>query len=165
MHGNWENFMCFRMNTSNNSNVFILLCLCYDVALNFYYLVLFSDLALVFQSDDLFLIILILIFIIIMLSGILILMGVKNQTACIVGSILAITFTIYFIFSIYNIVSSNFGQYINVFAKESLIDDIIPLDVSIRGETSDIKVSNGIYFMLNGGIMGFIGGIITSFKY
>ncbi len=133
--------------------------------LSYYYIGLFLDLASVFQSGELIWIVMMLVFIVIMLSGILILLGVKSRAASIVGSLLAIILAMYFILTLYDIIPNEIGQYINVFAEEALIDDLIPFEIPLGGGTSGIEVSLGTYLMLGGGILGLIGGIMGPSGY
>lgn len=126
----------------------------------YYYLGLFLNIGTFFEDVKIDVIIMIIVFIIVMLSGILIILGLKSRVPSIIGGILAIVFAVYFILTVYGILDiANIGKYVEVLKYDkALVEGIIPFDLPLGGEVIDLSL--GTYLMLGGGVLGLIGGIM-----
>ena len=108
-----------------------------------------------FATGDWLFITLTVVFIIFLLAGLFILLGLKSRALAIIGSLFAIVVGAYFILTWYVFgVFSDIGQFSLLFVDLPLINGIIPLEVPIGG------LSLGTYLLVGGGVLGLIGGII-----
>lgn len=107
-----------------------------------------------FLSGDILIIVMTIIFIIFLLAGLFIILGVKSRALAIIGSIFAIVVSLYFILTIYGVLPPEVGQFIIMFLHVPLVPNIIPLDVMLG------SVGLGTYLLLGGGVLGLIGGIM-----
>ncbi|MFX1363857.1 MAG: hypothetical protein ACFFCE_14250 [Promethearchaeota archaeon] len=132
-----------------------------DAIYYYYYIGLFQNIGDIFENADMDVIILTIVFIVVMLSGVLIILGVKSRVPSIIGGILAIVFAVYFILVGFDILDiTEIGKYVGVFAyDEALVENIIPFDLPLGGGDF-IEISLGTYLMLGGGVLGLIGGIM-----
>ncbi|HEC40668.1 MAG TPA: hypothetical protein ENI29_20670, partial [bacterium] len=82
-----------------------------------------------FTSGDILVIIMTIVFIIFLLSGIFILLGVKSRVVAIIGSIFAIGVSGYFIFVFY--IGMLDPQFAFMFLDDAIIEGILPLNIPI----------------------------------
>jgi hypothetical protein len=92
-------------------------------------------------------------FILFLLSGFLVLFGVKSRLLAIIGSLLAISVGLYFTMVFLGDLPTEITQYAFYFVRLPIIDGILPYHVAIVGGL-------GTYTLLGGGILGLIGGIM-----
>ncbi|MFX1374413.1 MAG: hypothetical protein ACFFA0_01240 [Promethearchaeota archaeon] len=118
------------------------------------YLGFLENLATWFSSGDVLIIIMTVLFLIFMISGVFILIGLKVRALAIIGGIFGIIVGIYFLLSLYGVLPFEASQFILLFFNDALVPGIIPLDVPLG------DASLGTYFMLGGGVLGLIGGIM-----
>jgi len=107
-----------------------------------------------FTSGDILVIIMTIVFIIFLLSGIFILLGVKSRVVAIIGSLFAIGVSGYFIFVFY--IGMLDPQFAFMFLDLAIIEGILPLNIPIG------SISIGPILLLAGGVLGLIGGIKSS---
>lgn len=108
----------------------------------------------IFQSGWILYIIIAIVFIIFLVSGILILLGVKSQKPALFGSIFALGFGVYMILVFYVFgISSDIWVFMSQFLRDALVDGIIPYDLFLG------PFSLGTYLLIGGGVLGLIGGI------
>ena len=107
-----------------------------------------------FTSGDILVIIMTIVFIIFLLSGIFILLGVKSRVVAIIGSLFAIGVSGYFIFVFY--IGMLDPQFAFMFLDDAIIEGILPLNIPIG------SISIGSILLLAGGVLGLIGGIKSS---
>ena len=107
-----------------------------------------------FTSGDILVIIMTIVFIIFLLSGIFILLGVKSRVVAIIGSLFAIGVSGYFIFVFY--IGMLDPQFAFMFLDDAIIEGILPLNIPIG------TISIGPILLLAGGVLGLIGGIKSS---
>ncbi|MFX1429065.1 MAG: hypothetical protein ACFFCY_02725 [Promethearchaeota archaeon] len=112
-----------------------------------------------FTSGEPLLIVFAVVWIIFLLAGVFILIGIKSRALAIIGSVLAIVAGIYFVLSIYYVIPLEAGQFTFMFADYALVSNIIPLHVGLGGSIIG-DVSIGTYLLIGGGVLGFIGGIM-----
>ena len=104
-----------------------------------------------FTSGDILVTIMTIVFIIFLLSGIFILIGLKSRVFAIIGSLFAIGVSGYFICVFYiGILDPKFAF---MFLDDAIIEGILPLNIPIG------TVSLGPSLVLAGGVLGLIGGI------
>ena len=96
-------------------------------------------------------IIMVIVFIIFLLSGIFILIGLKNRVFAIIGSIFTLVVGTYFVLVFY--IGIPFTQFTFMFLDLGIIEGILPLDISIG------IISIGPIILLAGGVLGLISGI------
>ena len=89
-----------------------------------------------------------------LLSGFLVLLGLKSRISAIIGSLLAISVGLYFILIQFVTLPPEVIQYAFFFLRLPLVDGIIPFHVAIG------VGGLGTYVLFGGGIIGLIGGII-----
>ena len=104
-----------------------------------------------FTSGDILVIIMAIVFIIFLLSGIFILLGVKSRKLAIIGSLFTIVVGVYFMLVFY--VGIPFSQFAFMFLDIALIEGIFPLNISFG------IISIGPILLLAGGVIGLISGI------
>ena len=119
-----------------------------------YYIGLLRNLGIWFGTGDIVIIIMIVVFLVVMLSGVFILVGVKSRVLAIIGSILAIALGAYLMLSFFGILPIDVSQFALLFVGDALVEGIIPLNVPLG------DASLGTYLMLVGGVLGLIGGIM-----
>lgn len=117
------------------------------------YLGFLLNLGTLFTMGDSLITIMIIVFLVIMLSGIFILIGAKSRAMAIIGSLLAIIMAAYWFLVIYMDLSylDNLGL---MFVGSALVEGIIPYPLSIGAP------GLATWLFLGGGFLGFIGGII-----
>ena len=125
----------------------------------FYGLALFQTLGAIFGSGNVGIIIFAILGIILMISGVFIIIGIKSRAIAIVGSIFAIFFGIYFILSFYLVLPAEAAAYVAPFLYLPLVEGFIPLHVGLGG-TLFAGVGLGTYLLIGGGVLGLIGGIM-----
>ena len=106
-----------------------------------------------FTSGDIITIVMASVFVIFLLSGIFILIGLKSRVLAIIGSLLAIVAGVYFILVFY-LGILDISQFAFMFLNPSIIEGIIPLNLPPIGTVSIAPV-----LVLVGGLLGLIGGI------
>ena len=119
--------------------------------LDFYGIGFIMNIPTLFASGDILAIIMAIVFIIFLLSGIFILLGVKSRRLAIVGSLFAIVVGVYFILVFY--IGVPFSQFAFMFLDLAIIEGIFPLTISFG------IISIGPILVLAGGVIGLIGGI------
>ena len=105
-----------------------------------------------FTSGDILEIIMAIVFIMFLLSGIFMLIGLKSRKLAIIGSSLCILGGVYFILVFYMGIFEN-SQFAFMFLNTELIEGIIPFYIPIG------TVSMGPSFVLAGGLLSLFGGI------
>jgi hypothetical protein len=123
----------------------------YFPGLDFYGIGFMMNIPALFTSGDILVIIMTIVFIIFLLSGIFILIGVKSRGFAIIGSLFAIVVSGYFIFVFY--IGILDPQFAFMFLDLAIIEGILPLNIAIG------TVSIGPILVLAGGVLGLIGGI------
>jgi len=102
-------------------------------------------------------------YILFLISGILILIGVKIRALAIIGAIMPLLLC-YAIIAGSLSVPPDFYPYISVFLGDALVDGIIPFNLGIGPSTTTalgpVIVSLGTYILLAGGVVGLVGGIM-----
>jgi len=102
-------------------------------------------------------------YILFLISGVLILIGVKIRALAIIGAIMPILLC-YAIIAGSLSIPPDFYPYISVFLGDALVDGIIPFNLGIGPSATTVLgpviVSLGTYVLLAGGILGLIGGIM-----
>lgn len=124
----------------------------YFPGLHFYGIGFIMNIPTFFTSGDILVIIMAIVFIIFLLSGIFILIGLKSRRLAIIGSLLAIVTGVYFILVFY-IGILEIDQFAFMFLDSALIEGILPLNIPIG------TISIGPSLILAGGLLGLIGGI------
>ncbi len=119
-----------------------------------------QNIILFFQSADPLTIVLAIVFIIFLLAGVFILIGVKSRALAIIGSLFAIVAGVYFMLSLFMIIPIEIGQGTFMFMGEALVDGIIPLHVGLGSYLALIEVGLGTYILIGGGVLGLVGGIM-----
>ena len=94
------------------------------------------------------------VFILFLLAGFFVLLGVKSRISAIIGSLLAISVGLYFVLVYYANLPPEIAHYANFFLRSPMVNGIIPFHVAI-----DVG-GLGTYILFGGGIIGLIGGII-----
>ena len=107
-----------------------------------------------FTSGDILIIIMAIVFIIFLLSGIFILIGVSSRALAIIGSLFAIIVGVYFVLVFYIGLPLEIAQFALMFIGTPLVDGIIPLNIAVG------DASLGTILVLAGGVLGLIGGIM-----
>jgi hypothetical protein len=126
---------------------------------HYYYIGFLKRIIEVFTTGDIFITIMSVVFLIIMLSGIFILIGVNVRALSIIGGILAIIMGVYWILTFYFDYWIDLETLVVLFEDEALVEGIIPLAVPLG------NVGLGTYLFLGGGVLGLIGGIIGPDSY
>ncbi|MFW9971349.1 MAG: hypothetical protein ACFFDF_14240 [Candidatus Odinarchaeota archaeon] len=119
-----------------------------------YYLGLLMRLGYWFSIGNSLVTIMLIVFLIIMLSGIFILIGAKSRAMAIIGSLLAIIMAAYWILIIYMDLPLDIEALGLLFVDNALVEGFIPFPLSIGAP------GLATWLFLGGGILGFIGGII-----
>ena len=119
--------------------------------LDFYGIGFIMNIPTLFASGDILTIIMAIVFIIFLLSGIFILLGVKRRELAIVGSLFTIVVGVYFICVFY--IGILDPQLAFMFLNPPIIEGILPLNIDVG------SVSIGPILVLTGGVLGLIGGI------
>jgi hypothetical protein len=96
------------------------------------------------------------VFIVFLLSGIFILLGVKSRILAIIGSLFAIGVGVYFMLVFYLGVPFEISQFAFVFLDFAIVEGILPLSFNFG------TISVGPILLLGGGVIGLIGGIKDS---
>ena len=112
------------------------------------------NIPILFQSGDPLIITMTIVFIIFLLAGLFIILGVKSRAIAIIGSVFAIVVSIYFILTFYGLMPPVMAQFAIMFLHLPLVLGIIPLDVMLG------PVGLGTYLLLGGGVLGLVGGIM-----
>lgn len=107
--------------------------------------------ALIVTTEDIIITIVLILF---LLSGFIVLFGVKSRLLAIIGSLLAISGGLFFIMVFLGELPLEISNYAFYFVKLPLIDGILPFHVGID------FVGLGTYTLLGGGILGLLGGIM-----
>ncbi|MBY8984269.1 MAG: hypothetical protein KGD65_04310 [Candidatus Lokiarchaeota archaeon] len=119
-----------------------------------YFIGFLRNIGAIFSSGEMIIIIVAIVFLVCMISGFLILGGVKSRAIAIIGSILAIMLGAFLVLAFYNVLPPDVTIYILLLFNDALVAGIIPLDVSLG------VASLGTFLFLGGGILGLIGGIL-----
>ncbi|KKM82104.1 hypothetical protein LCGC14_1322960 [marine sediment metagenome] len=127
----------------------------YFPGVHFYGIGFIMNIPTFFTSGDILVIIMATVFILFLLSGIFILIGIKSRSLAIIGSILAIVAGVYFILVFYMGIIE-IDQFAFMFLNFSLIEGIIPFNIPIG------TISIAPSLILAGGLLGLIGGINRS---
>ncbi|MFW9819146.1 MAG: hypothetical protein ACFFE5_06010 [Candidatus Thorarchaeota archaeon] len=109
-----------------------------------------------FSSGDVVVIIMAIVFIIFLLAGLFIILGVKSRAIAIIGAIFAIAVGVYWMLSTSGILPFEVAQFIIMFAHADLVPNIIPVNVTI----GPFGWGLGLYLLVGGGVLGLIGGIM-----
>ena len=125
----------------------------------FFGLGLFLNIGDIFASGLVLAIVFAILGIILMISGLLIILGVKSRAIAIIGSIFAIFMSVWFLLSFYLVFTGDLLLGVTVFVNVPLVEGFIPLHVGLGG-TLFATVGLGTYLLLGGGVLGLIGGIM-----
>ena len=120
----------------------------------YYGLGFFLNIYSIFTSEWILYIVIAVVFIIFLLAGIFIILGVKSRKLALFGSIFVLGFGVYMILAFYAFgLSSDISIFMRQFLYSALIDGIIPFDLFLG------PFSLGTYLLIGGGVLGLIGGI------
>jgi len=112
------------------------------------------------ESGNILVIILTIVFVISVISGVFILIGIKSRVSAIIGSIFALFLAILLLIG--PVLQINPGADINTalesFVTDPFIDGIFPFDLPIGLGDASL----GMPLLLAGGVLGLIGGILGS---
>jgi len=97
--------------------------------------------------------------IIFMISGILILIGVKSRALAIIGALMPLVLSIFIILGPLGIL--DLYSYFDPLLGDQLVAGIIPYDMPIWPGSGLIQVSLGTYILLVGGLIGLISGFMS----
>ncbi len=124
----------------------------YFPGLDFYSIGFIMNTPSLFTSGDIVVIIMAIVFIIFLLSGIFILIGIKSRGLAIISSLFVIVFGVYFILVFYWGILE-ISQFAFMFLDLAIIEGILPLNIPVG------TISLGPIFVLAGGVFGLIAGI------
>lgn len=114
-----------------------------------------------FSSGDVLIIIMAIVFIIFLLAGLFIILGVKSRAIAIIGALLAIVVGVYWMLSLAGILPIQVSQFVIMFFHVDLVPNIIPVNVTVGPYSWGL----GLYLLLGGGVLGLIGGIMGPDKF
>jgi hypothetical protein len=109
-----------------------------------------------FSSGDVLVIIMAIVFIIFLLAGLFIILGVKSRAIAIIGAILAIVVGVYWMLSLAGVLPIQVSQFVIMFFHADLVPNIIPVNVTL----GPFGYGLGLYLLVGGGVLGLIGGIM-----
>ncbi len=121
---------------------------------NGYGLALWINMVTLFQSGDVLVIIMTIVFLFATLAGLFILIGIKSRALAIIGAIFAIAMGVYWMLSISGVLPIEVSQFVLMFVGPDLVGDIIPFDLMLG------PYGLGTYLIVGGGVLGLIGGIM-----
>lgn len=130
----------------------------FSFAYNIFGIGFLLNIPLLFQTGIPLIIIMTIVFIIFLFSGLFIILGVKSRVIAIIGSIFAIAVGAYFLLTFLGVLPLEIAQFAFLFSHLPLVPDIIPLLNSIMVYAGYVGL--GTYFLLGGGVLGLIGGIM-----
>jgi hypothetical protein len=119
------------------------------------------NIPLLFSSGNVLAIIMTIVFIIFLLAGIFIILGVKSRAIAIIGAILAIGVGVYWMLSFAGFLPPQVAQFIFFFGHADLVPNIIPVTVTV----GPFGWGLGLYLLVGGGVLGLIGGIMGPDKF
>jgi len=119
-----------------------------------YYIGFLRNLGVIFGMGDMVVMIVAIVFLVCLISGFLILAGIKSRVVAIIGSILAILLGSLLVLGLYGALPAEVTIYISFFFNDAVVPGIIPLDIPLG------TASLGIFLFLGGGVLGLIGGIM-----
>ncbi len=119
-----------------------------------YYLALLMNIGIWFNTGETLVTIMVIVFLVIMFSGLFILIGTKSRAMAIIGSLLAIIMAAYWLLIIYLDLPSDIELLAVVFVDNALVEGIIPVPLSLGAP------GLATWLFLGGGVLGFIGGIM-----
>ena len=120
----------------------------------FYGIGFITNIPILFTSGDVLVIIMTIVFIIFLLSGIFILLGVRSRGLGIIGSLFAIVVGVYFILVFYVGLPLEVSQFAIMFIDLAIVEGILPLNIAVG------DASLGTILLLSGGVLGLIGCIM-----
>ncbi|MFX0008333.1 MAG: hypothetical protein ACFFAV_16605 [Candidatus Hermodarchaeota archaeon] len=109
-----------------------------------------------FSSGDVVVIIMAVVFIIFLLAGLFIILGVKSRAIAIIGAILAIVVGVYWMLSLAGVLPIQVSQFVIMFLHVDLYPPFIPVNVTL----GPFGWGLGLYLLVGGGVLGLIGGIM-----
>ncbi|MHA2008386.1 MAG: hypothetical protein ACXABO_03915 [Promethearchaeota archaeon] len=103
------------------------------------------------------------VFILFIFSGVIQLVGLKSSVVAIVGSIIALAFSIFIIIFITHTPPWNINRYSSLFWSAPISDGILPLEIPIIDIYNSFynRMSLGTITLVIGGGVGLVGGIIS----
>jgi hypothetical protein len=114
-----------------------------------------------FSATDIWGWVFVVVFIIFLLSGILILIGVKSRALAIIGALVPLVLSIFIILGPLGILA-DFYSYFDVMLGDQLVAGIIPYDLGLWPSDAALgTVSVGTYILLVGGLLGLISGFMS----
>ncbi|MFX0021459.1 MAG: hypothetical protein ACFE9S_03985 [Candidatus Hermodarchaeota archaeon] len=119
-----------------------------------YYIAFLMNIGTWFNTGEALITIMVIVFLVIMFSGVFILIGAKSRAMAIIGSLLAIIMAAYWILVIYLDLPFEIEIFSFMFLDTALVDGIIPVPLSIGAP------GLATWLFLGGGVLGFIGGIM-----
>ena len=111
--------------------------------------------AVIMGTEVMIVYILTIVYLVFILSGILQLVGLASRVVAIIGSILPIVISVLIIFILLGVL--DYGSYTLLFMRPDIIEGILPFHVAIGS-----PVSLGTYTLLAGGVLGLVGGILST---
>ena len=93
------------------------------------------------------------VYIVFLISGILILVGLASRVIAVIGSIIVLAMSIMILLVLFGVLSV-YAPYATLFEHTAIVPGILPLDVPLG------SASLGTYTLLAGGVLGLIGGIL-----
>jgi hypothetical protein len=124
---------------------------------HFYYIAFLMNFSAYFDVLTVVQIIFVILFLIIMVSGVFILIGMKVRALAIIGGILAIFMGVYWLLTIYVDWWLEIESLVLLFADLAIVEGFIPLAVPLDPATG---MALGTILFLAGGVLGLIGGIM-----
>ncbi|MFX1379770.1 MAG: hypothetical protein ACFFA4_11840 [Promethearchaeota archaeon] len=121
---------------------------------NFFGIGFIMNIPALFSTGDVLVIIMAIVFIIFLLAGLFIILGLKSRALAIIGAILAIVVGVYFMLSFVGVLPFTISQFAIMFAHLPLVANIIPIDLMLG------PYGLGTYLLIAGGVLGLIGGIM-----
>jgi hypothetical protein len=117
------------------------------------------NLASLFTSGDPLGIIIGILIILLLLSGIFQLVGLKARFLVILGSIIALFMGIFIVLALYGVIPGSIGIYVLLLGNNPIVEGILPLNVPLG------TVSLGTYLLIAGGVLGLVAGIMGMDDY
>lgn len=126
----------------------------------FYGIALFMNLQAIFTSGIVLAIVFAILGIIFMISGLFIILGVKSRAIAIIGSLFSLVYGVMFMLILFLVVPQA-ADLISVFSglAPGLVAGFIPVHVTLGGSLA-FGVGLGTYFLIAGGVLGLVGGIM-----
>jgi len=129
------------------------------LGVQFYGIAFFMNLQGIFMSANALFIIFGILGFIFIISGVFIILGLKSRAIAIIGSIFSLVYGVMFMLILFLVLPLETVQFITVFANFPLVAGVIPVHV-VLGQSLAFGVGLGTYFLIGGGVLGLVGGIM-----